>query len=144
MCFHKHVKGRVRFVSVPSVCFLHPLFHSSSVASVLSEPLQFWFHCCELSAFVVFFVVCRWLVANSCPSLCDPVDCSMPDSSVHGISQARILEWVAISFSRGSPTPQGWNLCLLHWQSDSLPLSYQGSLCGFLVTHSCVTSFDTL
>ena len=33
MCFHKHVKGRVRFLSVPSVCFLHPLFHSSSVES---------------------------------------------------------------------------------------------------------------
>ena len=40
-------------------------------------------------------------VAQSCPSLCDPVDCSPPGSSVHGILQARILEWVAISFSRG-------------------------------------------
>ena len=35
------------------------------------------------------------------PTLCDPVDCSPPGSSVHGIVQARILEWVAISFSRG-------------------------------------------
>ena len=41
-------------------------------------------------------------VAQSCPTLCDPVDCSPPDSSIHGILQARILEWVAISFSRGS------------------------------------------
>ena len=41
-------------------------------------------------------------VAQSCPTLCDPVDCSPPSSSVHGILQARILEWVAISFSRGS------------------------------------------
>ena len=41
-------------------------------------------------------------VAQSCLTLCDPVDCSPPDSSIHGILKARILEWVAISFSRGS------------------------------------------
>ena len=41
-------------------------------------------------------------VPQSCPILCDPMDCSPPGSSVHGISQTRILEWVAISFSRGS------------------------------------------
>ena len=38
--------------------------------------------------------------------LCDPTDCSLPGSSVHGIFQARILEWVAISFSRGSSPPR--------------------------------------
>ena len=37
---------------------------------------------------------------QSCPTLCDPVDCILPGSSVHGLLQARILEWVAISFSR--------------------------------------------
>ena len=41
-------------------------------------------------------------VTQLCPTLCNPVDCSPPGSSVHGILQARILEWVAISFSRGS------------------------------------------
>ena len=41
-------------------------------------------------------------VSQSCPTLCDPMDCSPPGSSIHGILQARILEWVAISFSRGS------------------------------------------
>ena len=41
-----------------------------------------------------------------CPTLCDPMDCSLPGSSVHGIFQARILEWVAISFSRGSSQPR--------------------------------------
>ena len=41
-------------------------------------------------------------VAQSCPTLCDHMDCSLPGSSVHRILQARILEWVAISFSRGS------------------------------------------
>ena len=45
-------------------------------------------------------------VAQSCPTLCDPVDCSPPGSSIHGILQARILEWVAISFSRGSSWPR--------------------------------------
>ena len=47
---------------------------------------------------------CYCLVTQSCPTLCNPMDCSLPgSSSVHGILQARILEWVAISFSRGSP-----------------------------------------
>ena len=47
-------------------------------------------------------------VAQSCPTLCNPMDCSLPGSSVCGISQARILEWVAISFSRGSSWPRDW------------------------------------
>ena len=42
-------------------------------------------------------------VAQSCPTLCDPIDSSLPGSSVHGIFQARVLEWVAIAFSVGSP-----------------------------------------
>ena len=41
-----------------------------------------------------------------CPTLCDPMDCSLPGSSVHGIFQARILEWVAISYSWGSSRPK--------------------------------------
>ena len=47
-------------------------------------------------------------VAQSCPILCDPMDCSLPGSSVHGIFQARVLEWVAISFSRRSSWPRDW------------------------------------
>ena len=45
------------------------------------------------------------LVAPSCPTLCNPMDCSPPGSSVHGILQARTLEWVAMPFSRGSSWP---------------------------------------
>ena len=45
------------------------------------------------------------LVVKSCPALCDTMDCSLPGSSVHEIFQARILVWVAISFSRGSSLP---------------------------------------
>ena len=46
------------------------------------------------------------LVTQSCLTFCDLMDCSPPDSSVRGILQARILEWVAISFSRGSSQPR--------------------------------------
>ena len=72
-------------------------------------------------------------VVQSCPTLCNPMDCSPtpPDSSVHEISQARILEWVDISFSKGSFPTQGSNLYLLsflHWQEDFSPLSHPGSL----------------
>ena len=55
---------------------------------------------------------CVWnvkvLVAQSCPTLCDPMDCSLPGSSVYWILQARILELVAIPFSRGSSRPRDW------------------------------------
>ena len=49
----------------------------------------------------------KGLCAQSRPTLCAPMNCSPPDSSVHGISQARILEQVATSFSRGSSHPRG-------------------------------------
>ena len=45
-------------------------------------------------------------VTQSCPTLCNPMDCSLSGSSVHGIFQARVLEWVAISFSTGSSRPR--------------------------------------
>ena len=45
-------------------------------------------------------------VAQLCPILCDPMDCSLSGSSVHGIFQARVLEWVATAFSRGSSRPR--------------------------------------
>ena len=45
-------------------------------------------------------------VAQSCPTLCDPMDCSLPGFSVHGIFQEWVLEWVVISFSRGSSWPR--------------------------------------
>ena len=48
------------------------------------------------------------LVAQSCPTLCEPEDCSPPVSSVHGLLQARILEWVAIPFSRRTSQPTDW------------------------------------
>ena len=60
------------------------------------------------------------LVLQSFSTLCDPVDCSPPGSSIHGILQARILEWAAISYF----LTQGLNPSLLHQQANSLPLSH--------------------
>ena len=57
----------------------------------------------------VGYLVCACVCAKSlqsCPTLCDPMDCSLPGSSVHRILQARILEWVAISYYRGSSQPR--------------------------------------
>ena len=55
---------------------------------------------------IVCVCVCVHSVAKSCLSLWDPMDCSLPGSSVHGISQVKIPEWVAISFSRGFSRPR--------------------------------------
>ena len=66
----------------------------------------------------------RVLVAQSCPTLCDPVDCS---SSVHGVLQARIVEWVAIPLSRGSSRPRDRTQVsciaggLYHWATREAP-----------------------
>ena len=50
------------------------------------------------------------LVTQACPTLCNPTDCSPPGFSAHGILQARILEWIAIPFSRGTSQPRDWAL----------------------------------
>ena len=57
------------------------------------------------------------LVTHSYLTLCDPMDCSLPGSSVHGIFQARILEWVVILFSRGSSWLRDWTeiSCIVGW-----------------------------
>ena len=71
---------------------------------------------------------------QSCQTLCSPMDGSPPGFSVHGIILARILEWVAISFSSGIFLTQGLNsrfLRLRHWPADSLPLSHLGSVVAF-------------
>ena len=67
---------------------------------LVSNP-ELWHSLCVAS-----FANCCCLVTKLCLSFCDPVDCSSPCSSVHGISQARILEWVAMPSSRGSSRPR--------------------------------------
>ena len=71
-------------------------------------------------------------VAQSCPALCDSINCSPPGFYLHEISQARILEWIAISYTWGIFPTQGTNshlLRLFHWQTlaDSLPLNHLGN-----------------
>ena len=66
---------------------------------------------------------------QSCPTLCNPINCRPPGSSVHGILQARILEWVTTPSPRGIFLTQGSNqslLLLLHWQAGSLALAPLG------------------
>ena len=63
-----------------------------------------WNQTCNIGVVIVVII----LVTKSCLTPCDPMDCSPPGSSVLGISQASILEWVAISFSRGSSQPRHW------------------------------------
>ena len=74
--------------------------------------------CCYAGIIKVYISVCVLLflgicmyacsVTESCLTLCNPMDCSPPGSSVHGTFQARVLEWVAISFSRGSSQTRDW------------------------------------
>ena len=91
---------------------------------------------------VYIYYLCESEVAESCPTLCDSVDCSPPGSSVHGIHQARILEWVAIFFSRGIFLTQGSNPGLPALQADALTSELPGkpiiyvSKCIYI--HVCV------
>ena len=67
---------------------------------VVESPLHSW------NELHLIMALCSQVVAESCPALCDPMDHIPPGSSVYGILQVRILEWVAISFSRGSSRPR--------------------------------------
>ena len=79
---------------------------------------------------------CNVVLVLSCSAVSHSLPTSGLSSSLHGISQARILEWVAVSFSRGSSWPRDWthNLCLLCWQADYLPLYPISILLFFTVT----------
>ena len=102
--------------------------------------------------------VCEREVTQSCPTFSDPMDCSLPGSSVHGIVQARVLEWDAIAFSivssvvSDSVLPQRWQPTRLRHPWDS-PGKNTGVGCHFLlqcmkvkseieVTQSCLTLCD--
>ena len=73
----------------------------------------------------------KMLVTQSCPTLCNPIDCNLPGSSIHGILQANILEWIVIPFSRGSswPKDQTQVSCIAGrfftiWASREAPIDY--------------------
>ena len=95
--------------------------------------------------------VCVCACAQSCSTLWDPMDCSRPGSSLHGILQARVLESVAISFSRGSSQPRDWTR-VSHTVADALPTEPPGkSMRGHnslkvkvLVAQWCLTFCDPM
>ena len=76
---------------------------------------RWWFNIHKHCDMINPVVKVKVLVAQSCLTLCDPMDYNLPGSSVHGIPQARILEWVASSFSRGP-----------YWPRDGTCVSYIG------------------
>ena len=82
------------------------------------------------------------LVTQLCPTLCNPVDCSPPGSSIHGILQARILEWVAIPFSRDLPDP-GIKPRSPSLQADSLLSEPPGSKQIFLLFQREILSLSS-
>ena len=84
--------------------------------------------CMQFPSLNIMAMCVLYLVVQSCPALCDPLDYSLPCSSVHGILKAKILEWVAIFFFHGILLTQGSNpnfLCLLNCRRILYPLSHQ-------------------
>ena len=92
----------------------------STVLSSLSQCIRPFFPGSKFLPTITFTRFMKVKVAKSCPTLCDPMDDSPPGSSVHGIFQVRILEWVAVPFSRGSSQP-GIKPRSPALQVDSLP-----------------------
>ena len=102
--------GKKRKIVFSNVMIMlnHPHSHFLSIENQQKAIYnQNWRDCLKISLSVTWIAVvasvsCLWEyeVTQSCPTLCDPTDCSLPGFSVHGIFQARVLEWVAISFSR--------------------------------------------
>ena len=90
----------------------------------------------------IYYYVCE-VKLLSCVRLCNPMDCSLPGFSVHGIFQARVLEWVAISFSRGSSGPRDSNPGLLHCRQTLYPLSHKKAHESLNKTLNCYTYFST-
>ena len=84
--------------------------------------------CISLDTGEILLKKVKVLVTQLCPTLCDPMDCNLPGSSVHGILQARILEWIAICSSRGSSWLRDWTQCPA-LQADSLPSEPPGKPC---------------
>ena len=126
-----------------SWCNYSLMFASSNTSQVLrGQSYAFVGGCCVL------------VHAESCPILWDSIDCSPPGSSVLGISQARILQWLAISFLQGIFPTQGANLRLLrtlpcrrvlyHWATEKVPVSIQLLLSFSVCLNSCLSWFVNL
>ena len=84
-------------------------FCGLSFPDLITWDLRQWWYLQFVVSFPLLLIIsCFLLVAQLCPTLCHPTDCSPPGSSLHGILQARILGWIAAPFSRGSSQPRDW------------------------------------
>ena len=95
----------------------------------------------SLMIFCLICLYCCCLVSQLCLTLCNPIDYSLPGSSVHGTSQTGILEWVAISFSRRSSQPRDWThisctgrRILYHWATRDALADVSGMLKTLTIT----------
>ena len=99
-------------------------------AAFLAPRVGFWYAVCTQCENL------EVLAAQSCQTLCEPMNCSPPASSVHGIFQARILEWVAISFCRGSSWPRDQTcMSCISCMGGSLPLAPPGKPPTYTTTY---------
>ena len=135
---HRQCVQRSSYTVTPASLFIAFLHRDSRRVSLgRSHHETHLLSLCPLAAYCdIFFIGLWWLViphhyfcsflervcvqAQRCLTLCDPMDCSPPSCSAHGMFQARIREWVAISFSRGSSQPRNWNhgsciSCISRW-----------------------------
>ena len=103
--------------------------------------VRMWpFHGHGLSSIPGFIVV---FIAESCSTLFDPMNYSLPGSSVHGIFQERILEWVVISSSRGSSQPRNWTHISCTGRQILLSLCHLGEN-GYMYMYGWVPSLFTI
>ena len=99
---------------------MHPYLSRTCIFSLdYQSDCKYYSHISPTFRWLCLYVYYHWIYrllslvkvkwsefAQSCLTLCDPMDCSPPGSSLHGILQARVLEWIAVSFSRGSSQPR--------------------------------------
>ena len=92
-------------------CFMYVFIHDKCLSSDIIYTVLMYLYLYKLIFLISFILFLKHilflcvLVAQSCLTLCDPMGCILPDSSVHGILQARILEWIAIPFSGDLSNP---------------------------------------
>ena len=126
--------------------FLHLFIHFSLLDKYLFFQALLWARYCREAVMNIKYLVADlmelsfincyrgdgwwWLCSCSVMSdSCDPMDCSLPDSSVHGILQARLLEWIAISFSRVFSRPRNWTWvsCIAGPTEEMKPVNSKGN-----------------
>ena len=137
-CYILQIVWSILFLKNQQICIFKFIYNWPLNNMLLNSasPLIRWFFSVNIVpvfslcvCVCVCVCMCVRVCAQSCLNLCNPMNCSLPGSSVHGIFQARILEWVAISYSSRSSQPRDRTraLSLLHWREDSLSLHRLGS-----------------